>query len=98
MSHAKGTALVTGASRGIGAIYAGRLARRGYDLIIVARDEERLKALAARLNETTGRSVTSLPADLNNRDDLAKVESVLQTDHTITMLVTTRGLRPSRRC
>jgi short-subunit dehydrogenase len=92
MSHAKGTALVTGASRGIGAIYAGRLARRGYDLIIVARDEERLKALAARLNDTTGRSVTSLPADLNNRDDLAKVESVLQTDHTITMLVNNAGV------
>jgi hypothetical protein len=54
-SHTKETALITGSS--IGAIYADRLARRGYDLIVVARNEARLKSLSARLANETGRSV-----------------------------------------
>jgi short-subunit dehydrogenase len=45
-SSSKGTALITGASRGIGAVYTDRLAKRGHDLILVARSEEPLKALA----------------------------------------------------
>jgi short-subunit dehydrogenase len=89
-SH-KGTALVTGASTGIGAIYADRLARRGYDLILVARNRERLDELARRLTDATGRSIQSCPADLNNKDDLASVEQLLRTDQSITALVNNAG-------
>ena len=91
-SPSKGTALITGASRGIGAVYADRLAKRGYDLILVARNQARLKALSARLTSETGRSVTPLPADLNDKGDLAKVETTLRDDQTITMLVNNAGV------
>ena len=91
-SPSKGTALITGASRGIGAVYADRLAKRGYDLILVARSEARLKALSARLTSETGRSVTPLPANLNDKADLAKVETTLRDDQTITMLVNNAGV------
>ena len=92
MSSSKGTALITGASRGIGAVYADRLAKRGYDLILVARSEAPLKALSERLTRETGRSVTPLPADLNDKGDLAKVETTLRDDQTITMLVNNAGV------
>lgn len=91
-SPAKGTALVTGASRGIGAVYADRLAKRGYDLILVARNADQLAEHAARLASETGRSVTPLPADLNDETDLAKVEARLREDQTITMLVNNAGV------
>ena len=55
----KGVALITGASAGIGAIYADRLAKRGYDLILVARNAERLNAVARDLRAETGREVTA---------------------------------------
>ena len=87
----RGAALVTGASFGIGAVYADRLAKRGYDLILVARNGERLKSLATQLTAETGRSVTVLPADLGDRTELAKVEAVLRDDPSITMLVNNAG-------
>src|SRR6202022_4843437 len=81
-----------GASRGIGALYAHRLAKRGYDLILVARSEAPIKELAARLSSATGRYVTPIAADLNNNVDLAKVETKLKDDPSITMLVNNAGI------
>jgi short-subunit dehydrogenase len=91
-SQGNGIALVTGASAGIGAVYADRLAKRGYDLILVARNEERLKSLAARLTAETKRSVKILPADLGDKSDLAKVEATLKSEPGITMLVNNAGV------
>jgi short-subunit dehydrogenase len=89
---AKGTALVTGASSGIGAIYADRLARRGYDLILVARSHGRLGGLAKRLKDETGRAVETVTADLNDKTDLGRVETLLRTDASITMLINSAGV------
>ncbi|WP_343674296.1 SDR family oxidoreductase [Paraburkholderia heleia] len=88
----KGTALITGASAGIGAIYADRLAKRGYDLILVARNEDRLNTLAHRLTAETGRSVETVAADLNDKAALAKIEGILRENSSITMLVNNAGI------
>lgn len=88
----KGTALITGASSGIGAVYADRLARAGYDLILVARRADRLRALARELTDRTGRSVETIAADLTHPADLAGVETVLRTDASITLLVNNAGV------
>ncbi|MGH8317404.1 MAG: SDR family NAD(P)-dependent oxidoreductase [Steroidobacteraceae bacterium] len=88
----KGTALVTGASTGIGAIYADRLARRGYDLLLVARNRERLDTLGRHLADETHRSVEVIAADLSHKDDLARVEARLRADKRITMLVNNAGV------
>jgi len=88
---ALGSALVTGASAGIGATYADRLARRGHDLVLVARDAARLEALAARLRADTGVAVDVVPADLGKPADLARVEQRLREDKAIRMLVNNAG-------
>jgi short-subunit dehydrogenase len=87
----RGTALVTGASSGIGATYADRLARRGYDLVLVARDKDRLEAIAGRLRAETGVDVEILPADLTEANDLARVETRLRQDERILLLVNNAG-------
>jgi len=91
----KGTALITGASSGIGAIYADRLAKAGYDLILVARRADRLNEIARRLTTQSGRSIETLAADLTQKADLARVESVLKTDQSITLLVNNAGIAAS---
>ncbi len=60
------TVLITGASSGIGAVYAERFARRGHNLVMVARDKARLDALATRLREENGVAVEVIQADLLN--------------------------------
>ena len=87
-----GTAVVTGASTGIGALYADRLARRGYDLVLVARNAGRLQAQADRLAGTYGRTVRTLAADLTHDADLRRVEELLRTDAGITLLVNNAGV------
>ncbi|AUN32805.1 SDR family NAD(P)-dependent oxidoreductase [Niveispirillum cyanobacteriorum] len=93
--NSKGTALVTGASAGIGATYAERLARRGYDLILVARDAARLEALALRLRTQTGRTVDVLPADLGSAAGQDIVANRLVSDGAITLIVNNAGLGPN---
>jgi short-subunit dehydrogenase len=88
----QGTALITGASSGIGAIYAERLAQRGHDLILVARSRERLEGLAHRLVEQTGRRVEVLVADLGDKEGLALVEQVLRSNDQISLLVNNAGV------
>jgi short-subunit dehydrogenase len=91
-TRSKGTALITGASSGIGAVYADRLARRGYDLILVARNRDKLDKLATRLTSEARRSVEVLPADLSDKTGLARVEEVLKKDASITLLVNNAGI------
>jgi uncharacterized protein len=62
----KGTAVVTGASRGIGAVYADRLAKRGYDLILVARDQARLETVSGRLTRSSP-CLSTMPAPRPSR-------------------------------
>lgn len=88
----QGTALITGASSGIGAVYAQRLARRGYDLILVARNGGRLAALADRLRKETGRHILFVAADLGTSEGVRRVEDILRSDDTITMLVNNAGV------
>jgi short-subunit dehydrogenase len=90
-SH-QGTAYITGASSGMGAIYADRLARRGYDLILVARNRDRLIALADRIKNETRQSVEIVVADLNDRAALAQVEANLKQDPSITLLINNAGV------
>lgn len=86
-----GTAVITGASSGIGAVYADRLARRGHDLLLVARNAQRLHALAAQLARETGRQVEVLVADLARKEDLVQLEQRLERDAAIRVLVNNAG-------
>jgi short-subunit dehydrogenase len=86
-----GTALITGASTGIGSVYAHRLAQRGYDLVLVARDHQRLTKLANDITAKTGRKADVLPADLTLKADLKRVEERLRSDSSVTALVNNAG-------
>ncbi len=83
-------ALVTGASTGIGAAFAERLARDGYDLVIVARDRGRLERLANTLRETERVEIEVLPADLTEPTELSIVERGI-ADAELAMLVNNAG-------
>lgn len=90
-TQTKGTALITGASTGIGAIYADRLARQGYNLILVARNHARLNTLARELGDATGRTIEVIAADLTDPADLRRIETTLRQDASITVLVNNAG-------
>lgn len=87
--------LITGASSGIGATYAERFARRGHDLVLVARDKTRLDTLAARLREASGVAVDVLQADLTQAAGMATVEARLRDDRRIGVLINNAGMAQS---
>lgn len=91
-TQAKGTVLITGASTGIGALYADRFARRGHDLILVARNGERLAAVARRIVTATGRKVETVKADLTVPAELRSIEDMLRTNTQISVLVNNAGI------
>jgi short-subunit dehydrogenase len=92
MTQPKGAVLITGASTGIGATYADRLARRGHDLILVARDKARMDALAEKLRAETGVKIDIIVADLTKKADLLAVEQRLATDEAIDYLINNAGV------
>ncbi|RWN56890.1 MAG: SDR family oxidoreductase [Mesorhizobium sp.] len=83
--------LITGASTGIGAAYAERFARRGHDLVLVARDNARMEALAARLSQENGVAIEIIQADLTQPAELAAVETRLREDASIGILLNNAG-------
>lgn len=87
--------LITGASTGIGAMYAERFAQRGHNLVLVARDQVRLDALAANLQQKYGVAVDVLPADLTKHSDLIAVEARLRDDTHIGTLINNAGIAQS---
>jgi len=91
----KPTVLITGASTGIGAVYADRFAKRGHNLVLVARDKLRLDALAERLRTETGVNVEVLQADLTDASALARIEARVRDDATIGILVNNAGMNGS---
>lgn len=89
---AKPSVLITGASTGIGASYAERFARRGHDLVLVARNAARMEALADRLRRETGVTIDIVPADLADPGERAVVEARLRDDARIGILINNAGM------
>jgi short-subunit dehydrogenase len=83
--------LITGASSGIGATYADRLAHRGHDLVLVARDRDRMQAIVGHLEGETGVAIEVLTADLTEAGDLARIETRLRQDARIGLLINNAG-------
>ncbi len=92
VSNSKKTAVVTGASSGIGAVYADRLAARGYDLIVVARRSDRLEALVEKISKVYGAKVEVIVADLEKEAHFVRVEKILATNPAVHVLVNNTGL------
>ena len=91
MSKTKKSALVTGASSGIGAVYADRFAARGHDLVLVARRKERLESLAEKLRSDHSRHVEILAVDLADEAGVASVEEAVRDTPDLAVLVNCAG-------
>jgi short-subunit dehydrogenase len=91
MPDAKPVALVTGASSGLGAIFARKLAARGYDLVLVARRKDRLEELARQLEFSSGASAEPLAADLATDSGLKAVEDRIAAVDRLELLVSNAG-------
>src|SRR5918997_6174252 len=88
------TALITGGTSGIGAEFARQLAARGDDLVLVARDPDRLAEMATQLKEEHGVAVETISADLGVRDEVMTVaERLVSAERPIDMLVNSAGFR-----
>jgi uncharacterized protein len=85
------TALVTGASSGLGLVYATKLAQRGYDVILVARRRERLEALATQLAQDYGVEAAVVTADLATEEGIARVVQVIAATPNLNLLVNNAG-------
>lgn len=94
-SETKGLAVVTGASTGIGAVYADRLAKRGYDLLLVARDRARLEALAQRLRVETGQKIDVRQTDLTDPAQVASLAAHIEKEPRLSLLVNNAGMGSS---
>jgi len=91
MSDLKGTAVVTGATGGVGALYAAGLAERGYDLLLVGRQQPSLDAVAKSVKQTANVRVDTLVANLADAADLARLEARISSDPAITALINNAG-------
>ncbi|EXT58037.1 short chain dehydrogenase family protein [Acinetobacter sp. 25977_3] len=89
---AQSKVLITGASSGIGSVYADRFAQRGHHLILVARDTNRLDKISRDLQAKYGVQVEFIQADLSKDQDISKIEDVLKNDADIEILVNNAGI------
>jgi short-subunit dehydrogenase len=90
-TNSKGVVVITGASGGIGAVYADRFAKRGYDLFLIARDGKRLVDVSSRLSGQYGVNVETLVVDLTEKAALLNLESRLKADKNVSILVNNAG-------
>src|ERR1700745_1895952 len=90
MGEEPGLAVVTGASSGIGAVYAERLAARGHSLLLVARRPDRLASTKHRMSSNYPVEVATLVADLERPSDLSDLEARVAADD-VTFLVNNAG-------
>jgi short-subunit dehydrogenase len=84
-------ALIIGASSGIGATYADRLAQRGHELVLGARDKQRMETIASHPGGDTGAAIDVMPADLTIQGDFTRIEARLREDPAIAFLVNNAG-------
>ena len=91
-STMRGTAVITGASSGIGRTYAEKLAKRGYDLVLVARREDRLKQIAESLQTEFSIAAKVLVADLSEAAGVAVVSEHIAKSESISILVNNAGI------